>query len=128
MVNHSLSPGFPPRSTVAKAIHEYFSDPATSLDVIPVAVNGTAFQQRVWHSLTRIPVGQTRSYAELARMLCTSPRAIGNACRANPVPVVVPCHRVVGIKGMGGYAGQSSGLLLDFKAFLLRHESRMGDG
>ena len=66
-------------------------------------------QQRVWRLLRAIPPGQTRTYGELAQALSTSPRAVGGACRANPIVLLIPCHRVVAVDGEGGFAGQREG-------------------
>jgi methylated-DNA-[protein]-cysteine S-methyltransferase len=83
---------------------------------------GTAFMNRVWHALEQIPPGETRTYGDLAKSLNTSPRAVGNACRKNLYPLVVPCHRVVSVTGLGGYDGQIGGEKLDIKEKLLAHE------
>jgi methylated-DNA-[protein]-cysteine S-methyltransferase len=87
-----------------------------------VTVAGTPFQRRVWEAMRAIPPGRTRTYGDLAAELGTSPRAIGGACRANPCPIVVPCHRVVGATGLGGFAGDTSGHKVEVKRWLLRHE------
>lgn len=93
---------------------------------LPLAAAGTPFQRRVWAGISAIPPGETRRYGELAADIGSSPRAVGNACGANPYPVVVPCHRVVaagGVNGgLGGFARQRGGFLLDVKRWLLRHE------
>ena len=83
---------------------------------------GTDFQQGVWSALREIPAGGTLSYGQLAEKLHSSPRAVGNACRANPIPIIIPCHRVVGKNGIGGYDGKTSGRRLDIKRWLLHHE------
>ncbi len=86
---------------------EYFAGGRTELD-FPVAPAGTPFQLRVWEELRRIPYGETISYAELARRIGrpTAVRAVGHANGRNPLPVVVPCHRVVGSDGtLTGYGG-----------------------
>lgn len=85
-------------------------------------LKGTDFQKRVWAALLEIPAGQTLTYGELAQKLNSHPRAIGQACRTNPYPVVIPCHRVVSKTGFGGYAGAVSGDLLNFKKWLLQRE------
>jgi len=82
---------------------------------------GTDFQQRVWSELTHIPWGECMTYAELAKRLGTAPRAVGGALRANPIPILIPCHRVVAASGLGGYAGASE-LGQVRKRWLLRHE------
>ena len=89
---------------------------------MPLAPAGTAFQQRVWAALQAIPTGSVLSYGELARQLDTAPRAIGGACRSNPIPILIPCHRVVSRQGLGGYAGEVEGELPGIKRWLLRHE------
>ncbi len=89
---------------------------------LPVDIQGTPFQKRVWQALRNIPAGKTLTYGQLADKLNSSPRAIGNACRANPVPIIIPCHRVIGKNGLGGYDGQTSGRRLAIKKWLLNHE------
>lgn len=115
----------PPRSAAARKIrrqlHSYFTNPCFAFRV-PMTLSGTAFQQRVWHALQRIPAGRTLSYGVLARKLATSARAVGNACRANPIPIVIPCHRVVAANGAGGFMGRRSGGPLRLKHWLLEHE------
>lgn len=85
-------------------------------------ISGTLFQKKVWQALRQIPVGQVMTYGELAVQLKTSARAVGNACRANPIPLLIPCHRVISKTGMGGFAGNRDGLPLKIKAWLLNHE------
>jgi len=90
---------------------------------LPLAPAGTPFQRRVWAQVAAIPTGQTRSYGEVAAAIHSGPRAVGNACGANPHPIVVPCHRVVAAnQGLGGFARQRGGFLLDIKRWLLQHE------
>ena len=89
---------------------------------VSLQLRGTAFQQRVWQALQAIPYGQTRRYGEIAEQLNSSARAVGNACRANPVPIFVPCHRVVAKSGIGGFSGATEGEKLDVKQWLLAHE------
>ena len=73
---------------------------------LPLAPSGTPFRLRVWEAMQAIPYGQTRSYGDLARDLDSAPRAIGGACGSNPIPLVIPCHRVVGAGGaLGGFSG-----------------------
>jgi len=87
-----------------------------------INLSGTDFQQRVWQDLLRIPFGETKTYGQLASKLNTSARAVGNACRANPIPIIVPCHRVVSVSGLGGYCGKTDGTELHAKTWLLNHE------
>ncbi len=90
---------------------------------ISCSFSATPFQQKVWRELEKIPPGQVVTYGELANKLGTSARAVGNACRQNPIPVVIPCHRVVSANGIGGYAGDTGGDLLKIKSWLLQHEA-----
>lgn len=91
-------------------------------DQLPLEPAGTSFQQRVWRLLRTIPPGQTRTYGELAQALSTSPRAVGGACRANPIVLLIPCHRVVAVDGEGGFAGQREGTWPAIKHRLLQLE------
>ncbi|MEA3276560.1 MAG: methylated-DNA--[protein]-cysteine S-methyltransferase [Pseudomonadota bacterium] len=112
---------------VAEQLSAYFEDGTRGFD-LPVRLCGTPFQLRVWKALRAIPPGHTVTYGQLARELGTSPRAVGGACRANPCPIVVPCHRVVAADGLGGFAGDTSGRKLAVKRWLLRHEGVEGVG
>ena len=106
---------------VVATLERYFAGDLGAIDVIEVAPeHGTDFQRSVWDALRRIPAGETVSYAELAAAVDrpTAFRAVGSANGANPIPIVVPCHRVVNADGaLGGYA-----LGLDVKRWLLDHE------
>ena len=106
-----------------RQIRSYFSNPRHAFR-IPLKLSGTPFQERVWRALQRIPVGQTLSYGVLAKKLDTSARAVGNACRANPIPIIVPCHRIVATNGAGGFMGKRSGNPLRIKHQLLEHERK----
>ncbi|HIP53224.1 MAG TPA: methylated-DNA--[protein]-cysteine S-methyltransferase [Chromatiales bacterium] len=113
-----------PEARLASAIDQiqhYFDDPACAFD-LPLNLRGTRFQRRVWMALREIPSGEIRSYGEIARRLGTAARAVGNACRRNPVPIIIPCHRVVSSSGVGGYAGAVGGRMLEIKRWLLAHE------
>ncbi|WP_337876471.1 methylated-DNA--[protein]-cysteine S-methyltransferase [Elioraea sp.] len=87
------------------ALHAYFDGAAEPFADLPLNPAGTAFQRRVWTAMRAIPRGRTRSYGALARDLRSSARAVGAACGANPIPVIIPCHRVTGARGLGGYSG-----------------------
>jgi len=89
---------------------------------LPLSPFGTDFQLRVWSELLKIPPGRCLTYAELAQRLGSGARAVGGACRANPMPLLVPCHRVVAANGLGGFAGQRQGRWLEIKRWLLEHE------
>jgi methylated-DNA-[protein]-cysteine S-methyltransferase len=116
-------PGDDAAMKICQRIRRYLDDPLHNdcLD-IPVCYTGTPFQVKVWKALRKIPPGRVLTYGQLADMLDTSARAVGNACRKNPIPVVIPCHRVIAASGIGGYAGATDGGLLVIKNWLLKHE------
>lgn len=90
---------------------------------LPLSPMGTAFQKRVWTALRAIPAGETRSYADLAAALATSPRAVGRANALNPICLIVPCHRVIGKDGsLTGFAFGEK-----LKASLLSHETQFAN-
>jgi methylated-DNA-[protein]-cysteine S-methyltransferase len=105
---------------IRTAFERYFAGDAKALKDVPWTTGGTAFQRSVWKALTTIPVGETWSYAQLAAAIGkpSAVRAVGLANGANPVPIVIPCHRVIGKSGsLTGFGGG-----LDRKRWLLRHE------
>jgi len=102
-------------------IERYIDDPEFEFD-LPLASCGTPFQRRVWGKIAAISPGRTRSYGDLARELGSAPRAVGQACGANPLPLVVPCHRVLAASGIGGFAHHEGGFHLSVKRWLLAHE------
>lgn len=112
-----------PLPELGRQLKRYFAGERDALDHVPVELNGTEFQKKVWHALRRIPSGTTISYAELARRVgsVTAVRAVGAANGANPVAIIVPCHRVIGSNG--GLTGYGGGL--DRKQWLLAHEGVM---
>ncbi len=117
-----LAPKSPLAKETVRQLRAYLKDPAFEFG-LPLAPAGTHFQRKVWDQIASIPAGQTRSYGEVAEAIRSGPRAVGNACGANPYPLVVPCHRVVAAnQGLGGFARQRSGFLLDIKRWLLAHE------
>jgi methylated-DNA-[protein]-cysteine S-methyltransferase len=105
-----------------RQLEHYFADPEFRF-TLPLAPAGTTFRRRVWDALATIPVGESRTYGELARALHTAPRAVGGACGANPIALVIPCHRVVGSQGsLGGFMGTTAGDPIEIKRWLLTHE------
>jgi methylated-DNA-[protein]-cysteine S-methyltransferase len=108
---------------LTRELEAYWSD-ARHVFGLPIVLSGTPFQLRVWNALTSIPAGQSTSYGVLARMLGTAARAVGQACGSNPLPILIPCHRVVAAHGLGGFMNASSGAPLDVKTWLLAHERR----
>ncbi|MEQ1526277.1 MAG: methylated-DNA--[protein]-cysteine S-methyltransferase [Gallionella sp.] len=99
----------------------YFANPDAKFSV-PLKPNGTAHQQKVWQAMCNIPRGKTRSYGEIASELKSAAQAVGQACGANPIPIIIPCHRIVGKSSLGGFIHQASGNALDIKRWLLAHE------
>jgi methylated-DNA-[protein]-cysteine S-methyltransferase len=101
----------PGRVEAAPVLHEariqmndYFDGKRGDFD-LPVAPRGTPFQQAVWRGMCAIPAGQTRTYGDLAGDLESSAQAVGTACGANPIAIIIPCHRIVAAAGLGGYSG-----------------------
>ena len=89
----------------AQQLTQYFAGTRTQF-TLPLHAEGTKFSRRVWSALSHIPYGETRSYAQLAQALSTAPRAIGGGCGRNPIPIIIPCHRVIAASGkLGGYSG-----------------------
>ncbi|WP_411726750.1 methylated-DNA--[protein]-cysteine S-methyltransferase [Methyloglobulus sp.] len=84
---------------------------------------GTPFRNKVWAELVKIPFGQTVTYSGLAKAIGSAARAVGNACRDNPFTLIIPCHRVVSVNGMGGYSGQTHGEWMAIKTKLLDYEA-----
>jgi methylated-DNA-[protein]-cysteine S-methyltransferase len=105
----------------ARQLAAYLADPDTRFD-LPLHIEGTPFQRRLWAALCGIPRGKTMKYGELARRLGAEARAVGQACGDNRLPVVIPCHRVVAANGIGGFAHATGGYLLEAKRWLLAHE------
>ncbi|WP_455366809.1 methylated-DNA--[protein]-cysteine S-methyltransferase [Kaarinaea lacus] len=116
------SPVTPTAKQVVEQLNAYFVDPGYQFSV-PLAPQGTAYQKRIWNMLRRCPSGKVWSYGMLAEKVNSGARAVGNACRRNPIPIMVPCHRVISVNGVGGYAGKTSGSYLKIKQWLLQHES-----
>ncbi len=113
--NHPLS------DLIAAELSAYFSDPHHRFQ-LQLKPQGSIYQQKVWNALLVIPVGRTLTYGELSQKLQSSPRAIGQACKRNPIALFIPCHRVVGKNDIGGYMGNPDAL--SYKSSLLSHEAR----
>ncbi len=122
-----------PRSTPQAAPHDrvaeracceiecYLADPGYQFTV-PYRLEGTPFQQRVWREIEKLFPLKTISYGSIAQRLDSAARAVGSACGANPVPLIVPCHRVLAARGLGGFMGGRDDFPLSIKRWLLRHE------
>jgi methylated-DNA-[protein]-cysteine S-methyltransferase len=116
-----VAPGNALAARAARQLERYIEDPDFRFE-LPLAEAGTPFQRRVWEAIRAIGRGRTLTYGELARTLASVPRAVGQACGANPFPLVIPCHRVVGAMNVGGFAHHGEGFHIEVKQWLLRHE------
>lgn len=119
----SLAPANALAERACVQIDKYAADPGYRFK-LPLKQVGTAFQRRVWDQIAAIPSGETRTYGDIARLLKSAPRAVGQACGTNYFPLVIPCHRVVAAGGLGGFAHASGGYRLEVKRRLLHHEIR----
>jgi methylated-DNA-[protein]-cysteine S-methyltransferase len=99
-------------------LEAYFDGTRTDFD-LPLEPKGSKFQHAVWKAMIGIPAGETRTYGEVAAAIGGTARAVGGACGANPIPIIIPCHRIVAASHLGGYSGQGG---LDTKQALLRLE------
>ena len=117
----SLEPASALAARAAEQLERYREDPDSPFD-LPLLIEGTPFQRRLWQALCEIPCGRTLTYGELARRLRAEARAVGQACGDNRLPIVIPCHRVVAANGVGGFAHSTSGYLIEAKRWLLAHE------
>lgn len=107
----------------ARQLERYREDPDAPFD-LPLAIEGTPFQKRVWSAMCAIPRGRTRTYGDLAQELGGEARAVGQACGDNRLPIVIPCHRVVAAGSIGGFAHATDGYLIEAKRWLLLHEAQ----
>ena len=103
----------------ASQIKAYFAGELKQFD-LPLKPQGSGFQQKIMAMISLIPHGQTCTYGDIARELDTSPQAVGHACAANAIPIIIPCHRVLSSSGLGGYSGAGGSRT---KLALLRHEN-----
>jgi len=107
---------------VCNQLQAYLVNPGFAFD-LSLHISGTTHQRRVWQAIKIIPSGSTCSYADIAAKLRSAPRAVGQACGANRLPIVIPCHRVISRNGeIGGFMNASNGFPLDIKRWLLHHE------
>ena len=118
----SKDPETPLAERAARQLERYREDPDARFD-LPLLIEGTDFQRRLWDALREIRRGRTLTYGELARKLDADARAVGQACGDNKLPIVIPCHRVVAASGIGGFSHSTGGYLLEVKRWLLMHES-----
>ena len=113
----------------ARQVERYLAEPDFRFD-LPLAEVGTAFQHKVWQVISSIPRGQVLTYAQVAKLIRSAPRAVGQACGNNWFPIVIPCHRVTATGGLGGFAhhDDANGFHLNVKRWLLRHEGVLSMG
>lgn len=117
-----VAPTTPLAAEAVRQLAAYLADPAFVFS-LPLQAAGTPFQRRVWAQIAAIPLGRVETYGQLAKNIKNAPRAVGQACGANPYPLVVPCHRVIAAGGgLGGFNRHGGGFLLDVKRWLLHHE------
>lgn len=106
----------------ARQLSEYFAGTRQGFD-LPLRVNGSEFQQKICAAITAIPFGQTLTYGDIARSLGVPAQAVGQGCGGNPIPILIPCHRVLGASGLGGFSGLGG---VETKVWLLKHEGAAG--
>ena len=123
LASPTVAPTSPLAAEARRQLEAYLRHPDVRFD-LPLRVEGTPFQLRLWEALCRIPRGKTLTYGELARQLGpeANPRTVGQACGDNRLPIVIPCHRVVAADGLGGFSHSTGGYLLEAKRWLLLHE------
>ena len=103
---------------------DFWPEPKQTIN-LKLLKQGTAHQNKVWAELLKIPLGETLTYSALAKKIGSAARAVGNACRTNPYTLLIPCHRVVAVNGMGGYSGQRHGEYMLVKEKLLEFEANI---
>lgn len=106
---------------VITALNAYFTNPKILFE-LPLEPCATEFQHKVLQALIAIPPGKVTHYGEIAKKLNSNARAVGNACRSNPIPIIIPCHRVIAKNNLGGYFGETEGEKMNIKTYLLNHE------
>jgi methylated-DNA-[protein]-cysteine S-methyltransferase len=106
---------------VVDQLTQYFENPMFTF-AIACDMDGTSYQRRVWKRLKAISAGHYMTYTDVAKKLGSGARAVGGACRSNPIPIIVPCHRVVSKSSIGGYDGDWGAGKVNIKKWLLRHE------
>jgi methylated-DNA-[protein]-cysteine S-methyltransferase len=116
------APANPVAREACRQLQAYIDDPSFVFS-LPLHLEGTPHRMKVWQALRSISWGETMSYGDLAEQLHSSPRAVGQACGANPIPVIIPCHRVLSKLGVGGFMHSREGGPLSIKRWLLDHES-----
>lgn len=107
---------------VERQLAEYFAGHRRAFD-LPIRIEASPAQQMVCTAMQAIPMGETRTYGDLARALGLSAQAVGQLCGGNPIPIIVPCHRILGANTLGGFSAPGG---VEAKVWLLRHERAGG--
>ena len=112
---------------VVRQVEQYLAQPDFRFD-LPLSEVGTVFQRKVWDTISAIPLGSVLTYGDVARLVRSAPRAVGQACGANWFPLIIPCHRVTATGGLGGFSNHDdgSGFHVGVKRWLLAHEGITG--
>ena len=113
-----MNPDHPLLIEACGQLNDYFDGKRKEFD-LPLAPEGTNFQKAVWKAMCEIPAGKTRTYGSVAKELESAAQPVGTACGANPIPIIIPCHRIVAQDGLGGFSGDGG---VDTKKQLLRLE------
>ncbi len=100
----------------------YFAGELTEFD-LPIAPKGNRFQSDVWRIMQSIPLGETLTYGDVAKKLGAAAQPVGQACGHNPIPIIIPCHRILGAKNLGGFSAEGG---IEDKVWLLKHEKAAG--
>lgn len=121
------APADPLSEKVARQLEQYLDDPDFRFD-LPLPEVGTTFQRKVWDVIAAIPRGDVLTYGQVAKMIRSAPRAVGQACGANWFPIVIPCHRITATGGLGGFSNHDdeAGFHVGVKRWLLAHEGVEG--
>jgi methylated-DNA-[protein]-cysteine S-methyltransferase len=117
----TLAPTTKLAERVCRQIERYLDDPLYRFN-LPFDYRGSEFQCRVWREISNIAAGKTRTYKDIALKLRNAPRAVGGACGRNRLPLLIPCHRVLGSNGIGGFMHARAGDPITIKKWLLTHE------
>lgn len=120
----TVAPATKLAARAVRQLERYAAHPDARFD-LPLAEVGSPFQRRIWDAIRAIPRGKVLTYGQIAKALRSAPRAVGQACGSNWFPLVIPCHRVVGANGLGGFGHHGEGFHLEIKRWLLEHEKAL---
>lgn len=122
LASNELDDGSKLRALIIEQLNSYCLNPKFIFD-LPVLVNGTEHQEKIWQIMRRIPAGESLTYGEVAHQIGSAPRAVGGACGKNPFPVIIPCHRIIAANNqLGGFNSGNIFFNLGIKKWLLNHE------